>query len=71
MFITPGPDKVKYVVSMYSYFSKMGKFNIGPVQIGECVQRIFKSICESAQADRSLSFPPEETLEPWQQKSDY
>ena len=35
------------------------------VQVGMCVQRIFKSICASAQSDQSLSFPLEGTLDPW------
>ena len=33
-----------------------------------CVQRRFKSVCESTHSDQSLSFPPEETLIPLQPK---
>ena len=30
-----------------------------------CVQQRFKSVCASVQSDQSLSFIPEETLDPW------
>ena len=32
------------------------------VQLGICVQRRNTAVCASTQADQSLSFPPEETL---------
>ena len=35
------------------------------VQDGMCVQRRLKSVSVSAQSDQSISFPPEETLDPW------
>ena len=37
------------------------------VQVGMCEQRKFKSVCASTQFDndKSLSFLPEETLDPW------
>ena len=34
------------------------------VQVGMYVQRRFKSVCTSPQSDQSLSFPPEEMLDP-------
>ena len=30
-----------------------------------CIERRFKSVCASSQSDQSLSFRPEETLDPW------
>ena len=35
------------------------------VQVIMCVQKRFKSICTFSQSDQSLSFPPEEILDPW------
>ena len=35
------------------------------LQVGICVLRRFKSACASAQSDQSLSFSPEEKLDPW------
>ena len=33
--------------------------------LSRCVQRWLESVCASAHSDPSLSFPPEETLDPW------
>ena len=33
------------------------------------VQRIFKSVCTSAQSEQSLTFPPKEALGPWLRSS--
>ena len=30
-----------------------------------CIQGRFKSVCATLPSDQSLSFPPEETLNPW------
>ena len=35
------------------------------VQVGMCAQGRFESVCAFAQSDLSLSFQPEETLDPW------
>ena len=35
------------------------------VQVGMCIQRKFKSVCASTQANQSLPFQHEETLNPW------
>ena len=33
-------------------------------EVGKCVQQRFKSVCISTQSDQSLSFPPEEIMDP-------
>ena len=43
---------------------KIGAAILPKVQVGKYVQRRFKSVCKSAQSDQSLSFPPEEMLNP-------
>ena len=35
------------------------------VQVGMCIQRRFKSVCPYIQSGQSLSFPPDEALNPW------
>ena len=35
------------------------------MQVDICAQRNFKSVCVIAQSGQSLSFPPEEKLDPW------
>ena len=35
-----------------------------PIQVGMYVQQRFRSDCASAQSDKSLNFPPTETLDP-------
>ena len=38
------------------------------IQVGMCKQQSFISICASAHSVKSLSFIPEETLDPWLHK---
>ena len=61
-------DRIRSRIETQTY--SMSPSNIGAsvqhnVQNGMCVQRKLKSVSVSAQSEQSISFPPEETLEPW------
>ena len=59
-------SKIKFSRKFPNLLYDLDKVVLHKVQVGMmCVYRSFKSVCAFAQSDQSLSFPPEETLNPW------
>ena len=58
------PFSIKTFVCLF-LSSRLRQVLLNNVWVGTCVQYRFKSVCATAQSDQSLSFLPEETLDPW------